>query len=1104
MKNRTLILLFSSFLLMSLSLLGQHNHNLDPSQSKFIENKGQWDRDVLFYSHLPSAEIIIKQGEVNYVLKDNKVYDSLLFVRHEGTLDVNKEHRYSSALIKMKILGAEETHYNGFKSYNEKRNYFLGQDKTKWATDVSAYEAVQAGEVLEGIDFKIYHFSNSIKHEFHVDSKIDYKKIRLEYSGFKSIQINNKGELEIETPLGSFKEDHPVAYQIIKGKHVFVPCEFVLNDDQTVSYKLGKKYKKKFPIVIDPQLIFSTASGSTADNWGNTACLDNSGNLYTGGTVFANPVDGFPSTVGSFDQVFNGGGTDIGILKFDSSGQNLIYATYIGGDDSEIPTSMVANEDQELFILGVTGSTDFPAAVNAFAGGSRFVPVGGYTFENGSAITVIKLDATGANIIKSHYVGGPGNDGNNMKFNLLSLIINQLSVINYGDELRGEIIIDAEDNIYVASSTNNNQSLGNDPNVSPNFPTVNAFQPNFGGGFQDGVVFKLHHSLNNLVWASYLGGTRPDAAYGLKFDGDSSLYVTGTTESDLFTRDTTALNPDNHGFYDGFITRIDTNGSAILNYSYLGTPQREASYFVEIDDNKNVYLLGQTFGDYGHSSPDIYFVDREGIFIHKLGPKLDTSFFYTTIGDTTVNPIAPNISPKAFLVNECENIFISGWGGATNRTGTFTLDLPITPNAYQTTSDGSDFYMAVFLKDMDTLLFATYFGIDGINEHVDGGTSRFDDQGIVYQSVCAGCTGGEFILFSDPKPGEEGDYPQQNASTNCNNGVFKYDLASLNAIIKTESLCAPLTTSFTNETLGGIDYTWHFGDGADTTVTTRDPIEHTYTTAGTYTVKMITTDITTCKRKDTSSIVITVSDKLIEKVYADTLCKDDVKEFTEYIGLDFNSFKWTPSSDLSSDTLRNPEITGNETITYAILLTDSLGCTRADTLNLFVPAFKPDLVLDIIPNCKHNSTPKVELTLNYTSNFTPNSVKWEINEATVTTNETSFVFEPTNLGVQKVTSTTNSKNCFFSDTASINIIKTEIPNVITPNGDGLNDEFVLTGIEGSGKWNLDIFNRWGKAIYKSDDYQNDWNAEGNTESTYFYEIESPDGNKCKGWVQVLR
>ncbi|MCB0772855.1 MAG: hypothetical protein KDB93_05730, partial [Flavobacteriales bacterium] len=128
----------------------------------------------------------------------------------------------------------------------------------------------------------------------------------------------------------------------------------------------------------------------------------------------------------------------------------------------------------------------------------------------------------------------------------------------------------------------------------------------------------------------------------------------------------------------------------------------------------------------------------------------------------------PNISPTAFLVDYCDKIYISGWGSAVQGSLT-TNGLPVTPDAYQPTTDGNDFYLAVYDIDMTGLAYATYFGGPQSLEHVDGGTSRFDRRGRVYGAVCAGCGG------HDDFPSSPNAWSSTNNSPNCNLGVFKFD-----------------------------------------------------------------------------------------------------------------------------------------------------------------------------------------------------------------------------------------------------------------------------------------------------------------------------------------
>jgi hypothetical protein len=236
---------------------------------------------------------------------------------------------------------------------------------------------------------------------------------------------------------------------------------------------------------------------------------------------------------------------------------------------------------------------------------------------------------------------------------------------------------------------------------------------------------------------------------------------------------------------DGVVVKLSPDGSKFLSATYLGTPQYDQVYFLELDSSNQVYVLGQTQGEY-LVTQDVYSNENAGQFIHKMNNDLDSTYFSTTIGSGSGSP---DFSPTAFLVNECENIFVSGWGGILNHPvtgyiGGNTIGLPITDNAYQSQTDGDDFYLMVLLQDAEQLLYSTFFGeINGRGEHVDGGgTSRFDKKGIVYQSVCGGCGGSSgFPTFPQDV------WSTTNNSNNCNNAAFKFDLASLAARFQTDT-----------------------------------------------------------------------------------------------------------------------------------------------------------------------------------------------------------------------------------------------------------------------------------------------------------------------------
>ena len=110
-------------------------------------------------------------------------------------------------------------------------------------------------------------------------------------------------------------------------------------------------------------LIFSTFSGSYANNFGYSATFDSKGFLYSGSSVFGQQ---YPTTFGAYDTTFGGGTVDVAISKFDTLGSFMHYSTYIGGSDDELPHSLIVNGFDELFIMGTTSSNDFPTTENCY------------------------------------------------------------------------------------------------------------------------------------------------------------------------------------------------------------------------------------------------------------------------------------------------------------------------------------------------------------------------------------------------------------------------------------------------------------------------------------------------------------------------------------------------------------------------------------------------------------------------------------------------------------------------------------------------------------------------------------------------------------------
>jgi gliding motility-associated-like protein len=899
-------------LLIPFFVFGHTKDTLDGASTwRFSENKGQWESNIKYKSQIRGGAFFLENNQFTIVIEDIQAINRLVSFKYKNNflspstepIDYNvKAHAYQ-----MEFLGSNPNpEIIPQKAFPDYENYFLGNDSKKWKSKVNAYEEVVYHNLYPGVDVKAYSDHHYFKYDVIIAPFSSTAQVKIGYKGTNGLSLTN-GNLVIKTCISDNIEMKPYAYQIIDGNKSVVECNFVLSGT-TVGFQLGD-YDKSKPLIIDPVLVFSTYSGSTADNWGYTATYDKDGYLYSGGSVFG---IGYPTTIGAFQTAYNGGNCDISITKFNTAGNSLIYSTYLGGSACEVPNSLVVNENNELYVLGTTGSGNYPTTIGcydpSFNFGSNYTLTYVLQYTTGSDIVISKFSADGQSLLGSTYFGGSGNDGLNMADTLKK---------NYADDVRGEIMVDANSNVYVVSSTK-----------SVDLPvSANAFQPTYGGGKQDGCIIKFNQNLSNLIWASYLGGSKSDACYSIQLDSHNDIYVAGGTSSDNFPITQGVIQPTYQGgVCDGFITLINENGTTILASSYYGSIAYDQVYLTKTDRNGNVYLFGQTAATGNIFIQNaIWNRPSGGQFLSKLTKNLQSIVWSTAYG--TGNG-GPDISPTALLVDFCNNIYMSGWGGLNLNGFGGTSGMPITPDAFQSTTDNHDYYFIVVKDDASALVYATFFGGGTSHEHVDGGTSRFDKKGRIYQAVCAGCGS------NDDFPTTAGAWSNINNSFNCNMGVikFNFDVPALIADFDAPSIvCAPINVTFQNNsqtvTTGTTVWQWDFGD--NTTSTLQNP-SHTYTQSGQYLVRLIVSNLISCNTADTAYKTIIVLSNTRDTLPDKQLC------FGEFIqigippsGNNAITYNWQPPTNLSNITISNPIATPTSTTNYMLRISDGV-CT--DTL----------------------------------------------------------------------------------------------------------------------------------------------------------------------------
>ncbi|MDO7847845.1 gliding motility-associated C-terminal domain-containing protein [Hymenobacter sp. M29] len=779
------------FLLNTAQAFGQAGEHAGPASHtlEFIENKGQWDGRSRYEAQLPGGRLFAETDGLTFSLLADGGPARHAHGAPAKAAAAPADSTVRGHALKLRFAGAAPATITAATPTTEHRNYFLGGDSRRWAHDVRSFRELRYAGLWPGVSARVYESADQrLEYDFVLAPGAQAGAIALRHDGADGLGLDAAGNLLVKTSVGTLTERAPQAWQAdAAGRRQPVACRYVLTGS-TVHFALGK-YDATRPLTIDPVVVFSTYTGATADNWGFTATYDAQGNLYSGGIVFG---QGYPTSLGAYRTLFSGL-FDIGIIKYNTNVTGAaarVWATYLGGTGADFPHSLVVNSLGELLILGTTGSTGaagsataFPTTTGAlqrtFAGGSSTAPFGfsyaPYNVPTGSDLIITRLNATGTALLGSTYLGGSGNDG------LLPLDPNispfdpspQLAH-NYGDPFRSDIQVDAADNVYIATHT-----------TSTNFPMARGFNSTYRGGTSDGVVCKLNPGLTALTWGSYLGGTGSDGAFSIQIEPTSGdVYVAGGTLSPNFPTTAGAYRTTRPGDVDGFVTRIAANGTSILRSSFVGTDEYDQAFFLQLGTDGGVYLLGQTGGAFP-VTPGLYNTRFGTQFIQKLDANLGQSLLSTVFGSTNAANIGfINIDPTAFLVDQCDRVYVCGWGGNENAQGYpymayngTTVGMPTTPGAAQTTTDGSDFYLAQFSAGLTSLAYATYYGDTTPNsagEHVDGGTSRFDPRGIVYQAVCSCFTANGFPI----PPGANYYSTTNNSVSNttfnvsCNNASF--------------------------------------------------------------------------------------------------------------------------------------------------------------------------------------------------------------------------------------------------------------------------------------------------------------------------------------------
>jgi len=796
---------------------------------KFIENKGQWATEAKYMTGVPGGYMFITDKGFVYNYENMQDEENYHHAAEAGKDVSNMVFHYHS--YKVNFVGAnKDVKYAPAQKSANYNNYFIGNDKSKWASKVGIYGVVNQNNIYNGINATIYSKGPSLKYDFTVAPGADVNQIRMSFEGVAP-EITKEGNLRIATSVNEVVEQAPYTYQVIDGKQKEIRSRYKLNKG-ILSYELLEDYDHTKALVIDPVLVFATYSGATGTGayYAYSTTYDALGNTYASGLTSANA---WPVTVGAF-QTTSPGANSVCINKYNSSGSTLVYSTYFGGNSSTQPNALRCNSQNELVMVGATIATNLPTTTGAYDN----------SFNGGASdLYVVRFSADGSSLVGCTYLGGSGRDAA-----LLDIFGSTTPGTQNGLTASGvlspcELNFDDADNIWVVSNSE-----------STDFPvTASAFQATNAGG-SDGIVCKLSANCTALQYSSYYGGTGNDALYGVDFLSNGFAAVVGGTQSTNITTTAGTLHTTAPGGWDGYIGVINPNQNTIVASTYLGTSDNDNAAKLQVDDNDNIYAMGRTMGNSGYPiSAGVYSIANGDVYIDKLNSTLTTSLLSTRVGSPetpTSTSTAIRYLPSAFLLDICQNVYVAGLTPSHAPVG-----LPTTPDAFSTVA--KPFWFCVLEPDFDGLLFASFYGI-GTGDHPHCGTSRLDPQGIVYHCFCSATNGATSV----GTPGAWSEL-KQNTSNDVYTYKFNFEATGVNSDFELDPVvsgndtgCAPYQVHFINSSVSAEVYTWDFGDGSPTS-SLAEPI-HIYNNAGTYTVSLHANNDSSCITDDTAYLTITV------------------------------------------------------------------------------------------------------------------------------------------------------------------------------------------------------------------------------------------------------
>jgi hypothetical protein len=684
---------------------------LSANPKGFIPNVGQIPN--------PAVKFTLRDGGVSAYFTEQGF---VLWNGQTATVSQDGHEVKVPVATRWELVGAKPVTPIGGDTFPHTVSFFHGDEPANWHANVPAYCDLRYPEILKGIELRVEQRERGFEYSFLVQphAKPD---LRFRYDSITSLEKSLTGDLIVRTASGHFTESRPVSYQIIGGTRREVASSFELVSAN--EYRIVvRDYDEQHELVIDPVLDWSTFLGGSYVERLRHVGVDPSGNLVAAGDTYSTdfPATGaFPPGPGlKYDSNLGLWHEDAVVAKFTPDGTQLLWAVYLGGagltGDTTGPKGFAVNSVGDVYLAGFTDSPDFPVT-------------GGPAHSGLSDGFVAKIKGDGSALLWSTLLGGTDEDWGaalaldsqenvfvagltrSANFPTLNAFDSTLGGAqdafvarfnaagnclwssffggNLGEDRVVALGVDANTNLFLFGDTE-----------SVDFPvSAGAYDTTLGGN-DDAFVTKLAGDGTGILWSTFLGGSNKenDMVSGpnpplnnllrlknprgdIALDSAGTIVVAGQTYSDDFPTTVGAFDRTLNGGNDGFVTKLNSDGTQLLWSSYLGgstsappDEREEIASGIAVNPWDEIFVIGWTYSsDFpvtpGGLKTSLQYNNRKDGYLTQFSADGSQLLYSTYIGGNENEDVALGVAYHS------GNVFVTGWAQAST--------FPITAGTYQ-------------------------------------------------------------------------------------------------------------------------------------------------------------------------------------------------------------------------------------------------------------------------------------------------------------------------------------------------------------------------------------------------------------------------------------